>query len=318
MENYIINGSLQISQYNFANSHVISTTAKHVLDRFYAVSSGANCTGAWINAASDHKKLYQITGAAGVTGVQFGTRLTSEDTCYLAGKDACLAVDISASAIPTVEWELYYAGANNNNFGTVAAPNRVLISSGTFNVSSTMTRYSANIAIPSNARTGLEIVLKVGALTSGTVRYGGLSLRLGANNSALAFLPKPLELVACQHFYEKSFIEEIPPMQMNTTNDGEHQFIALLAGTNFIYTFVNYKQKKFRNAAVDNRTVIQTYNLKAANGEAWDIVANTSCSNVVVENKWDSGFRIRVTGAPNTKVNNVIGIHWDAKSEIVI
>lgn len=317
MDNYVINGSQRISQYNFANSHAITSTAKHVIDRFYAVSNGANSTGAWVNGDSTHKKLYQITGAAGVTSTLYGTRLTSEDTKELAGSTVCLAVDILNSLLTSVDWELYY-GSANNTFGTVASPNRTLIASGTFAVNGTMTRYSADIAIPSAATTGLEIVFKTGAQVSGTVKYSHISLRKGAGNSEFIGIHKPLELLACQHFYEKSFIEEIPPMQMNTTNDGEHQFIAPLAGTNFIYTFVNYKVKKFRNSAADNRTVISTYNLKAANGEAWDIVANASCSNITVENRWDSGFRIRVTGAPNTQVNNVLGIHWTAKSEIVI
>lgn len=316
MDNYIINGSQRISQYNFANTHPITPVANHVIDRFYAVSYGANSTGAWINGDNTHKKVYSITGGAGVTSTLYGTRLTSEDTKELSGSTVCLGVDIASSSLAAVDWELYY-GSANNTFGTVAVPNRTLIATGTFAVNGTMSRYSADINLPVAATTGLEVVFKTGALT-GNVHYSHISLRKGAGNSEFVAMHKPLELIACQHFYEKSFIEEIPPMMMGTTNDGEHQFIANMAGANLIYTFVNYKEKKFRNSAPDNRVQVATYNPKAANNQAWDIVANTSCSNIVVENRWDSGFRIRVTGAPNTQVNNVLGIHWTAKSEIVI
>lgn len=319
MDNYVINGSQRISQYHFANSHLITSAAQHVIDRFYAVSNGANSTGAWVNGDSTHKKVYKITGAAGVTSTIYGTRLTSEDTKELAGSTVCLAADISNSLLTSASWELYYAGANNNDFGTVASPNRTLIDSGTFNVNGTMSRYSADIAIPSAATTGLEIVFKTGAQISGDVQYSHISLREGAGNSDFISLSKPLELVQCQHFYEKSFLEEIEPVQnCGATNDGEVQFAAYLTGANYCYAFIPFKVKKFRNAAADNRTVITTYNPKAANAEAYNLVKSLSCTDVTIANNWDSGFRIRVTNVATGGVNDILGIHWTAKSEIVI
>ncbi len=78
----------------------------------------------------------------------------------------------------SVTWTAYYA-TTADTFGTLASPTRTQIATGTFTVTSTLSRYSAQIFIPSAATTGIEIVFSVGAQTSGTWTIDNVQLEAG-------------------------------------------------------------------------------------------------------------------------------------------
>ena len=119
----------------------------------------------------------------------------------MAGTTATLSVDLANSLLTTVTWTAWRANTNNT-FGTLASPTRTQIGTGTFTVTGTLTRYSAQISVPAAATTGIEVELSVGAQTSGTWTIGRLKLEPGAFAAAYDYTPIGVELALCQWYYE--------------------------------------------------------------------------------------------------------------------
>ena len=111
-----------------------------------------------------------------------------------------LSVDLANSLLTSVTWSLYYSSASDV-FGTLAVPLKTYISSGTFTVNATPTRYSATVAVPPAAfGRGLELVLSVGAQTSGTWDIGQVQIERGSTATTFEQRPYPLELGMCQRY----------------------------------------------------------------------------------------------------------------------
>lgn len=202
--NRIINGGMQIDQRNAGASQTITAAAAlaYTVDRWYGYCTGANVTGQQVNGASYAKKRYRFTGAASVTAIGFGQRIEAANCYDLNSRAATLAVDLANSLLTTVTWTAYYANSEDS-FGTLASPTRTQIATGTFTVNSTVTRYYAQIAIPSAATTGIEIVFSVGAQTSGTWTIGDVDLVAGSVNELWhEQRPYGTELVLCQRYYQ--------------------------------------------------------------------------------------------------------------------
>ena len=171
------------------------------MDRWYGYCTGANVTGARVAGSGTSQYYYRFTGAASVTAIGFGQRIEVLNSYDLNNTTATLSVVLANSVLTSVTWTAYYANTADT-FGTLAAPTRTQIATGTFTVTGTPTRYSANIAIPAAATTGLEIVFSVGAQTSGTWTIGNVQLEAGS--SASPFIPPEYaaELARCQRTYE--------------------------------------------------------------------------------------------------------------------
>ena len=207
MKNRFINGGMGIDQRNAGASQTITAAAvlAYTVDRWYAYCTGANVTGQRVSntgtTASPSQYAYQFTGAASVTAIGFAQRIEAVNCYDLAGTTATLSVNISNSLLTTVTWTAYYA-TSADTFGTLASPTRTQISTGTFTVTSTLTRYSTNISIPSAATTGIEIVFTVGAQTSGTWIIGNVQLEAGAAATVFERRHIAQELPLCQRYYE--------------------------------------------------------------------------------------------------------------------
>ena len=185
LRNRIINGSMAIDQRNAGTSQTFTAAAAlaYSVDRWYGYCTGANVTGqrvanTGVSNASPSQYAYQFTGAASVTAIGFGQRIEAINCYDLAGTTATLSVNLSNSVLTSVTWTAYYA-TTADTFGTLASPTRTQIATGTFTVSSTLTRYSTQITVPSAATTGIEIVFSVGAQTSGTWVIGNVQLEAG-------------------------------------------------------------------------------------------------------------------------------------------
>lgn len=203
LRNRIINGSMAIDQRNSGVAQTITAGAAlaYTVDRFYGYSTGANVTGQQVAGTSPNAYLYRFTGAASVTKIGFAQRIEDLNCQDLAGKTAKLSVDLSNSLLTTVTWAAYYANTANT-FGSLASPTRTLISTGTFTVTSTLTRYNTSITIPSAATTGIEIELSVAAQISGTWSIGNFQLELGSTATTFEQRSYGLELMLCQRYYE--------------------------------------------------------------------------------------------------------------------
>ena len=201
--NKIINGGMSIDQRNSGASQTFTAAAAlaYCVDRWYGYCTGANVTGARVAGSSQSQHRYQFTGAASVTAIGFGQRIEALNSYGLNNTTATLSVDLANSLLTTVTWTAYYANTADT-FGTLASPTRTQIATGTFTVTSTVTRYTTQIAIPSNATTGIEIVFTVGAQTSGTWTIGNVQLEPGSVATPFEVRPYGLEFAMCQRYYQ--------------------------------------------------------------------------------------------------------------------
>ena len=205
-KNRIINGQMQIAQRATSATITAGSTIAagySTVDRFYVYCTGANVTAAQVAGSGAIKNNLQITGAASVTAVGIGQRIEQLNSYDMAGSTATLSLDISNSLLTTVTWTAYYANTANT-FGTLASPTRTQIATGTFTVTSTLTRYSTQISIPAAATTGIEVVFTVGAQTSGTWVIGNVQLEESSVATSFDYRPYGTELALCQRYYQQS------------------------------------------------------------------------------------------------------------------
>ena len=203
--NRFINGGTNIDQRNNGASQTITAAAAlaYTVDRWYAYCTGANVTGQRVantgTTTAPSQYAYQFTGAASVTAIGFAQRIEAVNCFDLAGTTATLSVNMSNSLLTTVTWTAYYANTTDT-FGTLASPTKTQIATGTFTVSSSMTRYSTQISVPSAATTGIEIVFSVGAQTSGTWVIGNAQIEAGSMMSVFERRLVGQELSLCQRY----------------------------------------------------------------------------------------------------------------------
>ena len=202
MRNEIINGAMAVDQRNAGASQTFTAAAAlaYSVDRWYGYCTGANVTGQQITGATAGQFRYRFTGAASVTAIGFGQRIEQLNGADLASTTATLSVDLANSLLTSVTWTAYYA-TTANTFGTLASPTRTQIATGTFTVTSTVTRYSTNISVPGAATTGIEIVFTVGAQTSGTWTIGDVQLEPGSVATPFERRSYGQELALCQRYY---------------------------------------------------------------------------------------------------------------------
>lgn len=202
-KNRIINGGMKIDQRNAGASQTITAAAAlaYTIDRWYAYCTGANVTGQRVAGSGNNQYNYQFTGAASVTAINFAQRIESFNSYDLAGQTCTLSVNLSNSLLTTVTWTAYYANTADT-FGSVASPTVTQIATGTFTVNSTLTNYSVNIAIPSAATTGIQILFSVGAQISGTWVINNAQLELGSTATSFDVRDYGREFILCQRYYQ--------------------------------------------------------------------------------------------------------------------
>jgi hypothetical protein len=202
--NRVLNGGVAIDQRNAGASQTFTAAAAlaYSVDRWYGYCTGANVTGQRVQGATVGQFYYRFTGAASVTAIGFGQRIEQLNSADLAGTTATLSVDLANSVLTSVTWIAYYA-TTADTFGTLASPTRTQIATGSFTVNSTVTRYNANISVPAAATTGIEIVLTVGAQTSGTWTIGNVQLEAGTVATPFERRSYGAELALCQRYFQR-------------------------------------------------------------------------------------------------------------------
>ena len=229
--NRLINGGMAIDQRNNGAAQTITAGAAlaYTIDRWYAYCTGVNVTGQQVQGATAGRFRYRFTGASGCTAIGFGQRIEQLNSADLAGTTATLSVDLANSLLTSVTWTAFYANTADT-FGTLASPTRTQFATGTFTVSSTVTRYSNQITIPIQAVTGIEIVFTVGAQTSGTWTIGNVQLEPGIVATPFEVRLYGNELALCQRYFESinTYIG-----YFSTTGDrrGFFSFVALKRST---------------------------------------------------------------------------------------
>ena len=204
MRNRIINGDMDTDQRNAGAAQTFTAAAAlaYSVDRWYGYCTGANVTGQRVQGATVGQFYYRFTGAASVTAIGFGQRIEQLNSADFASTTATLSVDLANSLLTSVTWTAFYA-TTADTFGTLASPTRTQIATGTFTVTSTVTRYSTNISISAAATTGIEIVFTVGAQTSGTWTIGNVQLEPGTVATPFERRSYGQELALCQRYFQK-------------------------------------------------------------------------------------------------------------------
>lgn len=233
--NKFINGPMQADQRGNGAPRTFTAGAAllYCVDRWYGYCTGANVTGQRVAGSGRSQYRYQFTGAAGVTSIGFGQRIETSNSFDLNGTTATLAVDLANSLLATVSWSAYYANTTDT-FGTLAAPTKTLIASGSFNVTNAIARYTAPISVPAAATTGIEVVFSVGAQTSGIWVIGDAQIEPGSVATPVERLDYSEVLRKCQRYYEVQGV--------NTLEFGAYSNSA----NSFAYSFP-YKVTKFKS-----------------------------------------------------------------------
>jgi hypothetical protein len=224
LRNRIINGNMYVAQRATSATVTAGTgvptasTGYPCVDRFFVYSTGANVTAAQVTATGATPFLLRITGAASVTAIGVGQRIETNNSIDLAGQTCTLSVELANSLLTTVTWTASYANTTDT-FGTIGTPTKTQIATGTFTVTSTLTRYSVNIAVPAAATTGIEILFTVGAQTSGTWDIDNVQFEPGSVATPFERRHFGQELSLCQRYFQKTFNQNVAPAQ-NAGFDG--------------------------------------------------------------------------------------------------
>jgi hypothetical protein len=200
--NVLINGAFAIDQRNngAAQSFAKGSDNVYTVDRWYVYCNGGTPTGSRVAGNAPNQYNYRLTGPAS-NEIQFGQRIEAVNSFHLAGQTATLSVSLASSLTTPVTWSAYYANTTDT-FGTSGSPTRQPIDTGTFTVTSTLTNYSVNIAIPAAATTGLEIVFSTNALAvSQTLTFAQAQLELGSAATPFERRPIGMELALCQRYF---------------------------------------------------------------------------------------------------------------------
>ena len=207
-KNRLINGRMRLAQYAASATVVAGTTVPTAstgypcVDRWFVYCTGANVVAAQVAGSGSTQNRLQITGAASVTAVGVGQRIEQNNSFDLAGSTCTLSADIANSLLTTVTWTAYYATTTADTFGTIGTPTKTQIATGTWTVNSTVTNYQASFAVPAAATTGIEILLTVGAQTSGTWTLSRMQFEKSAVATSYDFRDYGRELQMCQRYFE--------------------------------------------------------------------------------------------------------------------
>jgi hypothetical protein len=216
MSGILFNGNIRTSRNLLKNPafSVIQGTASGTIPNSLAVptaSLGYAGETEWVTAASGGTPAYAFsstderitfTGAAGTTAIYFAQRLESRDTNRLKGKTVTLSVELSNSLLTSVIWELFRPTTTDTH-GTIASPTQTVVASGTWTVTSTLTRYTATVTLPAEVSNGLEVRFRVAAQTSGTWVISRPKLEEGSTATAFVCDDYAIELAKCQRYFQR-------------------------------------------------------------------------------------------------------------------
>lgn len=208
LRNRIINGNMYVAQRTTSASVTAGTavptasTGYPCVDRWFVYCQGANVTAAQISGSGANRNILQITGAASNTVVGIGQRIESLNCYDLAGSTCELSFDMANSLLTTVTYTVSYANTTDA-FGTIGTPTKTTIATGTINVTSTLSRYAIQIALPAAATTGIEILFTVASQTSGTWHLSNVQFEPGTIPTPFETRPFGFELALCQRYHER-------------------------------------------------------------------------------------------------------------------
>ena len=198
-KNILINGGFEIAQRGTTISGIGS--AKYTLDRWNAISSGADSTVTQVSGAT-YPKALRLTGAGSTSGTYLQQKIESTNSRHLAGQTATFSVYLRASTAINIEFSIKYATSADNFGGTTS------IASTTFNVTTTDTKFTWTGSIPSAATTGIQVELKISSQGSAWYEASNAQLELGSTATDFEHRSYGEELTLCQRYFQRYQAEQ--------------------------------------------------------------------------------------------------------------
>ena len=306
--NRIINGNMAVDQRNAGAAQTITAAAAlaYTVDRWYAYCTGANVTGQQVAGATANQYRYRFTGAASVTAIGFAQRIEAINSADLASTTATLSVDLANSLLTTVTWTAYYANTTDT-FGSLASPTVTSIATGTFTVTSTVTRYNTQITIPSGATTGIQILFTVGAQTSGTWTIGNVQLESGSTANPYAVQTYTNQLAQCQRYFAKSFLQGTAPASNVASTSGALIYTTPVTNTQYLTAQTNMP------VTLRTSPTITTYN-PFSTGSGWS-ASGAGSYTATTYSSGDSSIVLRNDTLVASALANM-SIHWTVSAEL--
>ena len=210
--NRIINGNMAIWQRGTSFTPALSTIV-YTIDRWFVIAEGAAPTIS--QTAADFGPYYSsptltITGIASNTETKLYQRIESANSSDLAGQTVTFSFWAyqTTGTTQTIYQSSTYANTTTDNFGagqTAIDTNAAMtptVASGVW------TQVSCQIAIPTVAVKGIQVILNVGtngALGSGqTFSIGKVQLEKGSTATDFEYRPYSTELALCQRYTIKA------------------------------------------------------------------------------------------------------------------
>lgn len=309
-QNRLINGRFNVDQRNAFNSKTFTAGAAlaYCADRWYGYCTGANISGQAISVSG--KPRYRFTGAVSNTGGGLGQRIEAVNSCDMVSSNAVLQVRAMSTSLAALNWAVYHA-TTVDAFGTLAAPTRTLIANGTFAIGAVEAMYSAGMAVPVGATTGLEVVLSWGALTAGnTLTLGDVQLEAGGMATPVERLSIDAVRHACQRYYWKTFPQSVVP----ATGTGSTGALATSSSGSSGGTFYGISVQLPTTMRVTPGVVF--YNPVSANTNFYNATNSTDSGASVVNYNADRGFFATGTYVGGDANGHLFIIHAVADAEL--
>jgi len=196
LRNRIINGDMRIDQRNAgASVNVTSGSAVFGPDRFQVFSIGSTQVIQRVAGTGGFQNALQITGAAGNTTTTVFQRIEAANSFDLAGNTVTVSARITVPSAITLTWFLFRANATDNFSGVTQE------ATGTVSLSSGVNTVSFSAALSASATTGLQLDLRFGAFTSGSLQITGVQLEVGTAATPFERRQYGQELAWCQRSY---------------------------------------------------------------------------------------------------------------------
>jgi hypothetical protein len=197
--NRFINGDMRIDQRHNGASQTVGTSDSgdtlYRVDRWAVTTSGAAITAQQVAGSSPWKNYLQLTGAASNTGFAVYQRIESNNILDQAGQTVTLSAYVNGSSVTSLTWTAYYPTATDNY------SNETQIATGSWTITGSLSRYSTQINLPSNAVNGVSIVFSGAGLGANqTVNLTGAQLEPGSTMSPFEVRPLDVETFRCGRY----------------------------------------------------------------------------------------------------------------------
>ena len=198
-KNRLVNPEFKIDQENAGASVSIPTgTVKYILDQWIGLSTGAAITAQQIAGINSREFSLRFTGATSNTGLTLGQRIEASSCADLKNQTVTVSLKCKASSARVVTWTASYATVKDA-FGSQAQ-----ITTGTFNVTTSVSDFSFSFNAGANAGNGLSISFSTTALLAGaTIDFDQIQLEKSSVPTEFQSRSEQQELAMCQRYFQK-------------------------------------------------------------------------------------------------------------------